>query len=91
MVVLRPFGNEAVIDLAAGRRQTPLPFRSSPRPTPFLPRRPVPSAYSRTSCVIFIEQKCGPHIEQKWASLAPSAGKGLVVIFLCHFRIERQG
>jgi len=24
--------------------------------------------------VIFIEQKCGPHIEQKWAIFAPSAG-----------------
>src|SRR5581483_3166469 len=31
-------------------------------------------ANSRTSCVIFIEQKCGPHIEQKCASLAPSCG-----------------
>jgi len=25
--------------------------------------------------VIFIEQKCGPHIEQKCASFAPSAGR----------------
>jgi len=25
--------------------------------------------------VIFIEQKCGPHMEQKWASFAPSAGR----------------
>jgi len=24
--------------------------------------------------VIFIEQKCGPHIEQKWASFTPPAG-----------------
>ena len=32
-------------------------------------------AYSRTSCVIFIEQKCGPHMEQKCATLAPSAGR----------------
>src|ERR1041384_5465592 len=32
------------------------------------------AAYSLTSCVIFIEQKCGPHIEQKCASLAPSCG-----------------
>src|SRR6476646_9708666 len=31
-------------------------------------------ANSRTSCVIFIEQNLGPHIEQKCAVLAPSAG-----------------
>jgi hypothetical protein len=31
-------------------------------------------ANSLTSCVIFIEQNFGPHIEQKWAVLAPSAG-----------------
>ncbi len=33
------------------------------------------SANSRTSWVIFMEQKLGPHIEQKWASFAPSAGR----------------
>ena len=33
------------------------------------------AAKSRTSCVIFIEQNFGPHIEQKWADLAPSAGR----------------
>src|SRR6266446_829557 len=32
-------------------------------------------AYSRISWVICIEQNLGPHIEQKCASLAPSAGK----------------
>src|SRR4051794_32294434 len=30
---------------------------------------------SRTSSEIFIEQNFGPHIEQKWATLAPSAGR----------------
>src|ERR1700756_1434730 len=30
---------------------------------------------ARTSSVIFIEQNFGPHIEQKWATLAPSAGR----------------
>ncbi len=29
---------------------------------------------SRTSSEIFIEQNFGPHIEQKWATFAPSAG-----------------
>ncbi len=33
------------------------------------------AAKSRTSCVIFIEQNFGPHIEQKCAVLAPSAGR----------------
>lgn len=37
----------------------------------------VPAAYSRMYCVIFSEQKCGPHGEQKWASLAPAAGGGV--------------
>jgi hypothetical protein len=32
------------------------------------------AAKSRTSWVIFIEQNFGPHIEQNWAVLAPSAG-----------------
>src|SRR3712207_4772814 len=32
------------------------------------------AAKSLTSWVIFIEQNLGPHIEQKWAVLAPSAG-----------------
>ena len=32
------------------------------------------AAAARISSVIFIEQKCGPHIEQKCAVLAPSAG-----------------
>ena len=31
-------------------------------------------AYSRTSWVIFMEQKCGPHMEQKWATLCASFG-----------------
>ena len=35
---------------------------------------PCFAAKSRTSCVIFIEQKCGPHMEQKCASLAPCCG-----------------
>ena len=30
------------------------------------------AAYCRTSSLIFIEQKCGAHMEQKWAVLAPS-------------------
>src|SRR4051812_49894240 len=33
-------------------------------------------AKSLTSCVIFIEQNLGPHMLQKWAVLAPSAGGG---------------
>lgn len=33
------------------------------------------AAKSRTSCVIFIEQNLGPHMEQKCAVLAPSAGR----------------
>ena len=32
-------------------------------------------AYSRTSWLIFMEQKCGPHIEQKCAVFAASAGR----------------
>src|SRR5258708_6240765 len=36
---------------------------------------PCSAAYLRTSSVIFIEQKCGPHMEQKWAVLAPSCGR----------------
>jgi hypothetical protein len=39
---------------------------------------PCVAAYSGTSCVIVIEQKCGPHMEQTWASLASAAG-GCVV------------
>src|SRR5271156_3819103 len=35
---------------------------------------PCLAAYSRTSWVIRIEQNFGPHIEQKWAVLAGSAG-----------------
>jgi hypothetical protein len=35
----------------------------------------VPRAASRTSCEIFIEQNFGPHMEQKCAILAPSAGR----------------
>ncbi len=31
---------------------------------------PCVAAYSRTSCVIFLEQKCGPPMEQTWASPA---------------------
>src|SRR4029450_10167271 len=33
------------------------------------------AAYSRPSCVIFIEQNFGPHIEQKWATLWASLGR----------------
>ena len=33
------------------------------------------AAYFLTSSVIFIEQKCGPHMEQKCAVFAPSCGK----------------
>ena len=35
---------------------------------------PSSAAYLRTSSVIFMLQKCGPHMLQKWAVLAPSAG-----------------
>src|SRR6266581_4521485 len=40
---------------------------------------PCSAANFRTSSVIFMEQKCGPHMEQKYAVLAPSAGNGFVV------------
>jgi len=33
------------------------------------------AANSLTSCVIFIEQNLGPHMEQKCAVFAPSAGR----------------
>ena len=36
---------------------------------------PCSAAYLRTSSVIFIEQKCGPHMEQKCAVFAPSCGR----------------
>ena len=42
---------------------------------------PCSAAYLRTSSVIFIEQKCGPHMEQKCAVLAPSCGQRFVVKF----------
>jgi hypothetical protein len=35
----------------------------------------LPLAASRTSCEIFMEQNFGPHMEQKCATLAPSAGR----------------
>src|ERR1700686_2267837 len=36
----------------------------------------APSPYfARISSVIFIEQNFGPHMEQKWAVLAPSCGR----------------
>jgi len=40
-----------------------------------LPRGLVLSHHFRTSSVIFMEQKCGPHIEQKCADFGPSCGK----------------
>src|SRR5699024_8184505 len=36
---------------------------------------PCSSAYLRTSWEIFMEQNFGPHMEQKWAVLAGSAGR----------------
>src|SRR3954471_3312641 len=36
---------------------------------------PCSAAYFRTSSVIFIEQKCGPHMLQKCAVSAPSWGR----------------
>src|SRR5260370_17343202 len=44
------------------------------------------AAYSRTSCVIFMEQKGGPHIEQKWASnsLNNSLHRAFVAEQFCH-------
>src|SRR5438874_857115 len=36
---------------------------------------PCSAAYLRTSSVMRIEQKCGPHMEQKCAVLAPSCGR----------------
>jgi hypothetical protein len=35
---------------------------------------PCSAAYARTCSVMAIEQNLGPHIEQKWAVLAGSAG-----------------
>ena len=49
-------------------------FSRSPAASACPRRNPCDAAYSRTSCVIFIEQKCGPHIEQKCAPLAAGAG-----------------
>jgi hypothetical protein len=40
--------------------------------------------------VIFIEQKCGPHMEQKCPSLAPSCGKSFIVKLTRGFRVEAQ-
>ena len=37
--------------------------------------RPLCRAYSRSCWVISMEQKRGPHMEQKWAILAPVAGR----------------
>ncbi len=41
---------------------------------------PWAAAYWRTSSEIFMEQKCGPHIEQKWASFCAVGGQGFVVV-----------
>lgn len=50
-----------------------IPQRSI-RPLKVAHSTPFSSAYFRTSAVIFIEQNVGPHIEQKCAVFAPSAG-----------------
>lgn len=42
---------------------------------------PISAAYFRTSSVIFMLQKCGPHIEQKCAVFAPYLREGFVVEF----------
>ena len=51
---------------------------------------PCSAAYLRTSSVIFIEQKCGPHMEQKCAVLAPSCGQGFVVELARGLGVERE-
>ncbi len=47
------------------------------------------AAKSLTSCVIFIEQNFGPHVEQKWA-VGAFGREGLVVILLGGFGAEAQ-
>ena len=64
------------------------PSRARRTRATFLPCRA--RANSRTSCVIFIEQKCGPHIEQKCATLAPGRRQRFVVKLARRLRIERQ-
>ena len=49
-------------------------FSANPTSTAFSTVIPARSARSRTCCVSSMLQNFGPHIEQKWASLAPSAG-----------------
>src|SRR5213596_1911040 len=39
-------------------------------------RLPCSAAYFRTSSVIFMLQKCGPHLEQKCACFADQIGQG---------------
>ena len=50
-------------------------FEDDPTASAAASSSPCCAANSRTSCVIFIEQKCGPHMEQKWATLADSLGR----------------
>ena len=45
------------------------------RPLRFFVDMPCSAAYFRTSSVIFMEQKCGPHMLQKCAVFAPSCGR----------------
>ena len=68
------------------------PSTSLPCPSSTLRSSAIPcsSAYFRTSSVIFIEQKCGPHIEQKCAIFAPSGGQRLVVEFARGFRVQAE-
>src|SRR3954471_24196317 len=63
---------EASADRSATRAPPPASGRS---PSPAKAGEDWVRANSLTSWVIFIEQNLGPHIEQKWAVLAPSAGR----------------
>ena len=51
---------------------------------------PSCSAASRNCCVISMLQNFGPHIEQKCATLAPSAGSVSIVKRARGDRVERQ-
>src|SRR5262249_49247094 len=64
---------------AEGRRRPPqlpcLTYNSPPFSRNSAAFSAIPCAISRRSWVIRIEQNLGPHIAQKCASLAPSAGR----------------
>ena len=48
------------------------------------------AAYSRTSCVIFIEQKCGPHMLQKCETFAALSGRVFIVKVFGRIGVQRE-